>query len=125
PARDERSKSVHHRQIELRWKGLKQIVLVRIDHLLHRHIDVADKTQAGISNDFYAAREASVGHEVLHDLDGVWVAHLYPANFVKGNCVPKTNQPHLATRVVVEQRGLGRLPTRNQGGIGRKLTEEV
>jgi hypothetical protein len=49
-----------------------------VHHLLHRFIDVADKTQTGIGDDFGPARKAAVGHEVLHDLDGVRITTLIP-----------------------------------------------
>jgi hypothetical protein len=88
-------------------------------------IDVADEAQAGIGNDLGAAREAPVGHEVLHDLDGVRITHLDAAHLVEGHRVPEADQAHLAARVVVEQRGLGRLATGDQRGVGRKLAEEV
>ena len=125
PAWNVRGEPVHHRQVEFWRQGLKQIMLIRVHDLLHRYINVADKAQAGIRDDFGPTRETSVGHEVLHDLDGVWIAHFDPANLVKGDRVPESNQPHLATCVVVEQGSLGRLSARDQRGVGRKLAEEI
>ncbi len=86
--------------------------------MLHRHIDIANEAQTGIGDHLGAAREAAVGHEVLHDLGGVRITHLDPADFIEGHGVPIADQAHLAARVVVEQRGLGRLAARDQRGIG-------
>ena len=72
-----------------------------------------------------AAREAAVGHEVLHDLDGVGIADLDPADLVERDRVPESDQADLVAGVVVEQRRLGRLPAADQRGVGRELAEEV
>ena len=125
PAGNIGGEAVHHRQVELGGQGLKQVVLVGIDHLLHRHIDVADEAQAGIGDDLGPAGKAAIGHEVLHDLDGVRIFDLDPADLIEGDGVPKAHQADLAALVVVKERGLGGLAAGDQGGVGGEFAEEV
>ena len=71
PARQVAGKAIHDRQVELVGQRQEQIVLRGVDELFDGLVDVADEGHAGVGDDFHAAREATVGHEVLHDLDGV------------------------------------------------------
>ena len=100
-------------------------MLGRVDELLDRLVDVADEGQAGVGDHLDAAREAAVGHVVLHDLDGVGVLDLDPADLVEGDRVPEADQADLAAGVVVEQGRLGGLAAADQRGVGRELAEEV
>ncbi|MDT4860225.1 hypothetical protein FQZ97_947720 [compost metagenome] len=97
----------------------------RVNHLLNREIEVTHEGHGSIGNNLNATRETPVGHEVLHDLDGVLILNLDPAYLVKSHCVPVTHQPDLMALIVVEQRRLGCLATADQRRVRREFAEEI
>ena len=125
PARQVAGEAVHDRQVELLRQGQEQVVLGRVDELLDGVIDVADEGQAGVGDHLDPAREAPVGHEVLHDLHGVGVFDVDPAHLVEGDGVPEADQADALAGVVIEEGGLRRLAAADQRGVGGELAEEV
>lgn len=88
-------------------------------------INIAVESQAGIGNHFHTTRETAVGHEILHDLNGIDIFDIDPGDLVERHCIPKADQADAFAGIVVKQNGFGSLPTANQCGIGRKFAEEV
>lgn len=86
-----------------------------INYLFDRQIQVADEGHRRVCDHLNATGETPVCHEVLHDLDGVLILDLDPPDFIECHSIPVPYQTNLMTLVVVEQRGLGRLATTDQG----------
>jgi hypothetical protein len=96
-----------------------------VHELRNRLIDIADKAQARIRNHFDASGKAPVRHVVLHDLDGVLVLDLDSSHLVEGHGIPVPHQTHLASRVVVEQRGFRCLAAAHERGVRGEFTEKI
>ncbi len=125
PAREVAGEAVHDRQVELRRQRQEQVVFGRVDDLLDRLVDVADEARlaSAMTSTPREKRPLAMKSFMIWMVSGSLT--LIPPTSSKATVSQKPTRPTLRARVVVEQRGLGRLAAADQRGVGRELAEEV
>ena len=107
--------------VELRREFLEQVaVLQHVGYVVCR---VPDKREARFrANGRDAAREGLVRHVVFHDIDQRLVGRLLPSGkLVKGDYIPKANQPDPAVRIVDEELGNADLSSGDQDARAARI----